>query len=142
METHAWRELPAETQKVAQAAFPKGNLVMKMREELGRLYTDEPFQDLFPARGQPAESPGLLAFVVVLPFAEGLTDRQAADAVRGRLDWKYALGLELTDPGFHYSIWSEFRARLVAEGAEARLLTRMRERFQQRGLLKAGGRQP
>ncbi len=141
LEPHALREIPAETKKVAQAAFPNGNLVMKMRDELGPLFTDEQFQDLFPEQGQPAESPGLLAFVVVLQFAEGLTDRQAADAVRGRIDWKYALGLDLTDPGFHYSILSEFRTRLVAEGAEARLLTLLLERFQQRGLLKAGGRQ-
>jgi transposase len=141
LETRSLREIPAETKKVAQAAFPNGNLVMKMRDELGRLYADEQFQDLFPERGQPAESPALLAFVVVLQFAEGLTDRQAADAVRARIDWKYALGLDLTDPGFHYSILSEFRARLVAEGAEARLLNLLLERFKQRSLLKAGGRQ-
>lgn len=96
---------------------------------------------MFSERGQPAQSPSLLAFVIILQFAEGLTDRQAADAVRGRIDWKYALGLDLTDPGFDFSILSEFRARLVAEAAEDRLLTPLLKLFQARGLLKAGARQ-
>jgi transposase len=141
LQAHGLREIPAETKKVAQAAFPNGSLVMAMRDELGTVYTDEQFQDLFPERGQPAESPSLLAFVLVLQFAEGLTDRQAADAVRGRIDWKYALGLDLTDPGFDFSILSEFRARLLDGAAEERLLTLLLKLFQERGLLKAGGRQ-
>jgi transposase len=90
--------VPDETQRVARAAFPKGNVYMRMRDELGEVYTDGPFAELFPRRGQPAESPGRLAWVTVLQFAEGLSDRQAAEAVRGRIDWKYVLGLELTDP--------------------------------------------
>ena len=81
------KAIPAETQRVAQAAFPTGSLAMRMRDELGTVYVDDQFSDLFPSRGQPAESPALLALVVVLQFAEGLTDRQAADAVRGRIDW-------------------------------------------------------
>jgi transposase len=76
-----------------------------------------------------------------LQFAEGLTDRQAADAVRGRIDWKYALGLELTDPGFDYSVLSEFRTRLVTGSAEARLSTALLQSFQACGLVTAGGRQ-
>jgi transposase len=79
--------------------------------------------------------------VIVLQFVEGLTDRQAADAVRGRIDWKYALGLELTDPGFDYSVLSEFRTRLVTGGAEERLFTTLLKLFQARGLVNAGGRQ-
>ncbi|RIK27452.1 MAG: IS5/IS1182 family transposase, partial [Chloroflexi bacterium] len=88
-------EIPPETKKVAQAAFPNGSLVMAIRDELGTVYIDEQFQDLFPGRGQPAVSPALLTLVIVLQFVEGLTNRQAANAVRGRIDWKYALGLEL-----------------------------------------------
>jgi transposase len=114
---------------------------MRMRDELGTVYADEQFRDLFAARGQPAVSPAMLALVVVLQFAEGLTDRQAAEAVRGRIDWKYALGLELTDPGFDYSILSEFRARLIAGQAEERLLNTLLTAFQARSLLKGGGRQ-
>jgi transposase len=141
LQAHGLREIPAETRKVAQAAFPNGSLLMALQDELGAVYTDEQFTDLFSERGQPAESPAELALVTVLQFVEGLTDRQAADAVRGRIDWKYALGLELTDPGFDYSILSEFRARLLAGGAEERLLTTLLNLFRERDLLKAGGRQ-
>ena len=86
--------IPEETQRVARAAFPKGNLYIRMRDELGELYQDEQFIDLFPGRGQPAESPGRLAWVTVMQFSEGLSDRQTAEALRARIDWKYLLGLE------------------------------------------------
>ena len=66
--------IPEETQRVAKTIFPDGNLVMRMRDELGELYTDSMFGELFPKRGQPAESPGRLALVTVLQFMEG-TDR-------------------------------------------------------------------
>ena len=95
---------------------------MQMRDILGVIYRDEQFADLFARRGRPAVPPWRLAVVTVMQFAEGLPDRQAADAVRARIDWKYALGLELTDAGFDYSVLSEFRARLVAGSAEERLL--------------------
>jgi transposase len=91
--------VPAATWAVAAAAFPKGCPAMRMRDALGAIYDDRMFASLYPARGQPAHSPWRLALVTVLQFAEGLSDRQAADAVRGRIDWKYALGLELTTPG-------------------------------------------
>lgn len=134
-------EIPADTIRVARAAFPQGNRLMKLRDELGEIFTASQFADLFPAKGQPALSPGLLALVVVLQYWEGLTDRQAADAVRGRIDWKYALGLELTDPGFDFSVLSEFRERLTTQQATNRLLDVLLETFKARGLLKARGRQ-
>ena len=133
--------IPEETARVARAAFPKGNVYMRMRDEFGSLYEDGAFVALFPTRGQPAEAPWRLALVLVMQFAEGLPDRQAADAVRGRIDWKYALGLELTDPGFDASVLSEFRGRLVAGGAELLLLDAMLARLTAAGLLKARGRQ-
>ena len=102
---------PEDTVLVAQAAFPKGNRYMRMRDELGTLYDDQTFAALFPACGQPAESPWRLALVLIMQFAENLSDRQAADAVRARIDWKYALSLDLTDPGFDFSVLSEFRDR-------------------------------
>lgn len=107
--------IPAETVRVARAAFPKGNVYMMMRDQLGQFYYDQDFQTLFRGDcGQSALSPGQLALITIMQFAEGLTDRQTADAVRGRLDWKYALGLELTDCGFDFSVLSEFRDRLLA----------------------------
>ena len=133
--------IPAETMRVARAAYPKGSLAMRLRDELAGIYRDEQFASLFPTRGQPAEAPWRLAIVLVLQYVEGLTDRQAAEAVQGRIDWKYALGLELTDPGIDASVLSEFRARIVAGGAEAQLLDTLLELCKQRGWLKAGGKQ-
>lgn len=133
--------VPEETARVARAAFPKGHPLLRLREELGTIYTDEHFAALFPAQGRPAEAPWRLALVTVLQFAEGLPDRQAADAVRDRLAWKYLLGLELSDPGFDFSILSDFRARLVAGGAEQLLLDALLGRCQAAGLVKQRGRQ-
>ena len=133
--------VPEETIHVAQAAFPQGNPYMRMRDALGTFYEDTQFAALFCARGQPALSPWRLALVTIMQFAENLTDRQAADAVRARIDWKYALGLELTDPGFHYSVLSEFRSRLIEGNAEHLVLETMLTHFQEQGLLKAKGKQ-
>jgi transposase len=134
-------DVPEETAKVAQAAFRKGNRYMQMRDKLGTLFNDEQFVDLFPNVGQLAESPWRLALVTVMQFAENLTDRQAADAVRGRIDWKYALSLELSDDGFDFSVLSEFRQRLLNNSAEARLFEIMLIGFQERKLLKSRGKQ-
>jgi transposase len=105
--------IPAETARVAHAAFPKGTLCLQIRDTLGPIYADAQFASLFSPTGQPAEAPARLALVLILQFAENMSDRQAADAVRGRIDWKYALALELTDPGFDASVLSEFRMRLI-----------------------------
>ena len=134
-------DIPEETLLVARAAFRKGSHAMQMRDELGTIFTDEQFVDLFPNIGQPAEAPWRLALVTVLQFAENLTDRQAADAVRGRIDWKYALSLELTDDGFDFSVLTEFRSRLVASSAEGRLFHTLLTQFEERGLLKSRGKQ-
>jgi len=128
-------EIPEETQKVAKAAFPKGNIFILLRDQLGMIFEDELFVDLYPSLGQPAESPARLALVTLMQYVENLTDRQAADAVRARIDWKYALGLELDDPGFHYSVLSEFRLRLLEGEAEQQLLDKLLETCAKRGLL-------
>jgi transposase len=133
--------VPDETARIARAAVPKGNLYVQMRDVLGTIYTDEQFADLFAVRGRPVVPPWRLALVTVMQFAEGLSDRQAAEAVRVRIDWKYALGLELADPGFDYSVLCEFRARLVQGSAEQRLLDALLEACKSHGLLKARGRQ-
>jgi transposase len=133
--------IPEGTVRVARAAFPDGATAMRVRDELGTIYQDEAFADLFSPRGRPAEAPWRLALVSVLQFAEGLPDRKAADAVRGRIDWKYALGLELADPGFDASVLSEFRARLATGAAEQLLLDALLVCCRDRGWLKARGRQ-
>jgi transposase len=132
---------PEETARVARAAFPKGNRYLEIRDVLGTIYTDEMFADLYPQRGQPAAAPWRLALVTVFQFVEGLSDRQAADAVRGRIDWKYALSLELTDAGFDASVLSEFRSRLVQQQASGRLLDVLVEQLNERGWIKARGKQ-
>ena len=132
--------VPEETHRVARAAFPKGTLCLRIAEALGPVYQDKQFTALFPRRGQSAAAPGRLALTTVLQFVENLSDREAADAVRGRIDWKYALGLALTDPGFDHTVLSEFRTRLIAGGAEL-LLDALLERLQEQGLVKARGRQ-
>lgn len=120
--------VPEQTARIARAAFPAGNAYLTLRDELGTLYRDEDFSRLFPRRGQPALPPWRLALVTILQFRERLADRQAAQAVRARIDWKYLLGLELTDPGFNYSVLCEFRARLIAGSAEMQLLEKMLEK--------------
>ena len=133
--------VPETTAEVARASFPKGHPYLTLRDEMGDLFKDNDFADLFPTRGQPALAPWRLAWVTILQFRETLSDRQAADAVRARIDWKYLLGLELTDSGFDFSVLSEFRARLIAGEAEERLLSLLLTHCRDHGLLKARGRQ-
>ena len=133
--------VPAETARIAHAAFPRGNPYLRLRDHLSTIYTDDLFVDLFPTRGQPAAAPWRLALVTVMQFAEGLADRQAADAVRGRIDWKYVLSLPLEDEGFDASVLSEFRTRLVDGQAETLLLDALLTQARTHGLLHARGRQ-
>jgi transposase len=130
--------VPQETARVARAIFPTGNLVMRMYDELDMLIRDADFADLFPNQGQPAEAPARLALVTLLQFWEGLTDRQAADAVRTRIDWKYLLCLELTDLGFDHTVLSEFRTRLLTHAAERRVFDAVLAIAQTRVFLRAG----
>jgi len=134
-------DVPASTAAVARAAFPRGNACLRLRDALGSIFADQQFAPLFPSHGQPAEAPWRLALVTLLQFAENLSDRRAAEAVRGRIDWKYLLGLELTDPGFDASVLSEFRTRLIAGGAEALLFDTLLALCRERGLLAKRGRQ-
>jgi transposase len=135
------QSVPEETVRVARAAFPKGNPYLTLRDGLGPIFRDEDFADLFPADGQPALPPWRLALVTILQFREHLSDRQAAEAVRARIDWKYLLGLALTDPGFDFSVLSEFRTRLLDSDGEALLLEKLLERCRALGLVKARGKQ-
>ena len=133
--------VPEITASVARAAFPKGNGYLQLRNELGVIYEDDLFSELYPCDGQPAVSQWRLVLVTVLQFAENLPDRQAADTALGRIDWKYLLGLELTDPGFDYAVLCEFRHRLVEGEASDLLLDRLLELLKAQGILKPQGRQ-
>lgn len=135
------KPIPPRTVAIAKAALGKDNIVMKLRDEWGTLYQDSDFAELFSLEGQPGICPWRLAMVCVLQYLDNLSDRGAAEAVRTRIDWKYALSLELTDPGFDFSVLSEFRSRLNAVGAETKILNKLLERCQQKGFLKARGKQ-
>jgi transposase len=141
MQPRPWPDVPELTARVARSSFPKGNLAMRIREELGEVYADARFAAAFGVRGRPGISPGQLMMASVLQFTENLADRQAADAVRDRVSWKYALGLELDDQGFDASVLSEFRSRLVAGDLTCLALDALLERLAGLGLVKAGGRQ-
>src|SRR5919199_4532791 len=133
--------VPEQTAQIAHAAFPKGNPYLTLRDQLGTIFQDEDFATLFPAWGYPGLSPWRLALVTLMQFRENLADRQAAEAVRARIDRQYLLSLELTDPWFDYSVLSEFRDRLLAGSAEELLLDKLLERCGALGLLKARGQQ-
>src|SRR5262245_11171524 len=138
---HALEPVPEDTARVARAAFPKGNPYLLLRDTLGTIFQDADFTALFSLVGQPGLSPWRLTLVTIMQFRENLADRQAAEAVRARIDWKYLLGLELTDPGFDFSVLSEFRDRLLVGSADERILDILLERCRALGLLKARGQQ-
>ena len=133
--------VPDDTARTARAAFRRGNPYVLLRDRLGAVFDDAGFADLYPKLGQPAYAPWRLALVTLMQFREGLSDRQAAEAVRGRIDWKYVLALDLSDAGFDFSVLCEFRARLLQHGATERLLNRVLDTAREAGLLKARGRQ-
>jgi transposase len=114
---------------------------MRIRDQLGLVFCDDEFREAFGVRGRPGISPGQLALVSVLQFAENLTDRQAAHAVRSRIDVKYLLGLELSDSGFDFTVLSGFRQRLLEHGLENSILDLLLERLRGLDLVAAGGRQ-
>jgi len=141
MQPRPWPEVPEQTARMARSAFRKGNLATRIRDELGQVYEDARFAAAFGVRGRPGISPAQLMIASVLQFSENLTDRQAADAVRDRITWKYALGLELDDPGFDPTVLSEFRDRLVAGDLTSMALDALLQRLAGLGLVKARGRQ-
>ena len=141
MQPRPWPDVPEQTARMARAASRKGNLATRIRDELGQVYDDARFTAAFGVRGKPGISPGELMIASVLQFSENLTDRQAAEAVRDRITWKYALGLELEDPGFDPSVFSEFRARLVEADLTSLALDALLERLVRLGLVTSRDRQ-
>jgi transposase len=143
VQSRPWPEPAKEIVSAVRAKYARRRapLAVQIRDQLGELFPDVEFEQAFGDRGRPGWSPGRLALVTVLQMAEDLTDRQATEAVRERLSWQYALGLELDDPGFDHTVLSEFRARVVAHGLQERVLDLLLEALKGRGLVKAGGKQ-
>ena len=122
-------------------AARRAPLPIVVRDELGEVFADAEFAEAFADRGPEGWSPGRLALITAFQAAEHLTDRQVTEAVRDRISWKYALGLGLSDTGFDFSVLAGFRARVVANGLEARILDLLVAKLVESGLLKAGGKQ-
>ena len=135
------REMPEETARIGNQLLASESPYRLVGEQLYAKYRDEDFADLYPAEGQPGLSPVDLAFVTAFQYLEDLSDRAAAEAVRLRLDWKYALHLPLEDGGFNFSVLSEYRARLVKHQAEGRVFEALLGDLQALSLLKRRGRQ-
>ncbi|GAA3478123.1 hypothetical protein GCM10018966_026530 [Streptomyces yanii] len=133
--------VPAQTEAVARAAFPKGSLPIRVRDRLAEVFADEPFADAFGVRGAPGMSPAVLSLVTVLQFAENLTDRQAAAMAVRAIDWKYAIGAELTDTGFDHTVLTKFRTRIAGHGLERTVFDRLLAHCREAGLIGAGGKQ-
>src|SRR2546421_3210983 len=133
--------IPEATRRLVQKSRPKGTAMTRLRDALGPVYQDEAFVGLFPRRGRPAEAPWRLALVTVFQAMENLTDRQAAQMVALRMDWKYALSLAPEDEGFDYSVLSQFRQRLIEQGAEDLVLEPLLAVCREQGWLKGGGKQ-
>jgi transposase len=130
------------TARAAKAAARKGvlPLAMRIRDELGEVFPDAEFEAGFGERGAPGWSPGRLALITVLQMAENLTDRGAAERIRFGLDWKYALSLEVDDPGIDHSVLSEFRTRVAEHDLEEKVLDLLLASLAERGLLGPGGK--
>ncbi len=130
---------------VAIAAKYRGKrprpLAVQIRDRLGQWLDDEDFAAAFGVRGKPGWSPSRLAMVTVLQRAEDLTDRQAAEMVRTRIDWQYLLGLPFDDPGFDHTVLPEFRGKVADAGLEQAVLDALLDRLAADGLVKAGGKQ-
>jgi transposase len=133
-------EVPALTARIACASNPGGTTAMWVRDRLDGLWQDEDFAGWYSRDGRPGLSPAQLATVSVLQFVLNLSDRQAAEAVRCRIGFKYALGLELDDPGFHHSVLTDFRDRLAEDGRAGQLLDFALERMKQAGLVTGRGK--
>lgn len=141
LQPHGLEPIPEATRRLAQKSSPKGSAIMRLRDALGPIYQDEAFAALFKRRGRPAEAPWRLALVTVFQAMENLTDRQAAQMVALRMDWKYALSLAPEDEGFDYSVLSQFRQRLIEQGAEDLVLEPLLAVCREHGWLKGGGKQ-
>jgi transposase len=128
--------LPESTARVARRAFRRGNLYLTFGDQIGTLWNDEDLKSLYALKGPPGLSPAQLVLVLIFQALENLSDRQAAEAVRARIDWKYALHLELEDEGFDFAVLSAFRDRLIEHQQGTAILDRLLERLRAMGLLK------
>ena len=133
--------MPKETDEVGGKILGPDSVYKLVGDELFSQFPEEDFADLYSEEGKPAISPVLLSFVTIFQYLEKYPDRQAAEAMRMRIDWKYALHLPLSYEGFDFSVLCEFRDRLLKHKAEGRIFERLVEVFHSKGLIKERGKQ-
>jgi len=133
--------MPAETERIGRKLLKENDVYRLIGDRLFEQLNEEEYADLYSAEGKPGISPILLAFLSVFQFMEKLADRQAVNALRMRLDWKYALHLPLEYEGFDFSVLSEFRDRLIKGQAEGRVFEKLVKQIREMGLIKEHGKQ-
>lgn len=135
------RPLPDDLARLGAVLLPDDSPYRLVGDQLYAQYRDEDFADLYHREGKPGLSPVLLAFVTVFQCLENLSDRKAVEALKFRIDWKYALQLPLEYAGFDSSVRCDFRQRLITHEAEGRVFDRVLEQVRDLGLLKHRGTQ-
>ena len=133
--------MPAETGRIGKVLLEEKNAFRLIGDRLFDTLDEMEFADLYSVEGKPGISPVILAFVSVFQFMEKLPDRQAAQSLRLRMDWKYALHMPLEYEGFDYSVLSEFRDRLIEGKADKRVFEKLVAEIRAMGLIKERGKQ-
>lgn len=134
-------EIPEDTANLGQELLGEDNIYRQLGDKLADLLKDEDLAWMYSTQGGPALSPVILALVIVFQMMEKLPDRMAAEMVRVRIDWKYALHLPLNWVGFHWTNLSHFRRRLIENEAEYEVFDRVVEMMVEIGFIRRRGKQ-
>jgi len=134
-------EIPEETAKLGHKLLDENNVYRLIGDRLAELVKDEDFIDMYSSIGGPALSPVILSFVLIFQMLEKLPDRLATEAVRLRIDWKYALHLPLDWTGFHFTNLGHFRERLLKHETEYRIFDRLLQEIVEMGFIRRRGKQ-
>lgn len=135
------KSIPEATRAVVEQFLSEDSVYWLVGQEGDQIIRDADFEDMYSDEGRPGINPVVLSFVTVFQYLEKLPDRRAAEMVRVRLDWKYALRQELDWSGFNYSDLCNFRKRLLENEKERLIFDRVVTYLQERGHIKARGKQ-
>jgi IS5 family transposase len=129
------REL-LDAEALCRQLIPEGSVYGLLADHRSELFPDEMFEDLFPSsRGRPSVPAGVMASAMILKELEGLSDRQAAEALRCDIRWKVACGLALDDEGVHYTVFTYWRQRLNRSQSPDRIGDAVRQVVDATGVL-------
>lgn len=125
-----------DVEALAGELLAPGSVFAFLAEHRGRLFPDSMMEDLFPSkRGRPSIPAGVIGSVLVLQALQGLSDREAAEALTFDLRWKAACGYGLTDAAFHPSTLTYWRRRLAASSRPHRIMDAIAEVVAAAGVL-------